>query len=108
MADAEDVVAAAVRGDAELSGLVLNQRGVARFAGTTLHRLNRTLGVTETFNERNGNATLDEAVGRIRSIVAASGRPVTITLSCAFGCPFEGEVDPGAVAALCGRFVGPD
>jgi len=108
MADAEDVVAAAVRGDAELSGLVLNERGFARFAATTLDRVNCTLAVTETFNERNGNATLDEAVDRVRSIVAASERPVTITLSCAFGCPFEGEVDPGAVAALCERFTGAD
>ena len=33
---------------------------------------------------------------------------MTVTVSCAFGCPFEGEVDPGAVAALCERFEGAD
>jgi hydroxymethylglutaryl-CoA lyase/(R)-citramalyl-CoA lyase len=32
--------------------------------------------------------------------------PATVTVSCAFGCPFEGEVDPGAVAALCERLDG--
>jgi isopropylmalate/homocitrate/citramalate synthase len=108
MADPEEVVAAAVKGGAELSGLVLNERGYERFVATTLDRVNCTLAVTETFNERNGNATLEEAVGRVRAIVAAASKPVTVTLSCAFGCPFEGEVDPAAVAALCERFEDAD
>ena len=105
MADAEDVVAGAEKGGAELSGLVLNERGYDRFAATTLDRVNCTLAATETFNERNGNATLAEAVRRVQAITAAATRPVTVTVSCAFGCPFEGEVDPGAVAALCERFA---
>jgi hydroxymethylglutaryl-CoA lyase/(R)-citramalyl-CoA lyase len=29
-----------------------------------------------------------------------------VTVSCAFGCPFEGEVDPGVVAELVAPFVG--
>ena len=108
MADAEDVVAGVDRGGGELSGLVLNERGYERFAATALDRVNCTLAVTETFNRRNGNASLDEAVARVQSILAAADRPVTVTLSCAFGCPFEGEVDPGAVAALCEQFVDAD
>jgi len=106
MADAEEVVAGAVKGHAELAGLVLNERGYERFAATTLDRVNCTLAATEAFNERNGNATLEDAVRRVQAIVAAADRPVTITVSCAFGCPFEGEVDPGGVAALCERFDG--
>ena len=58
MAGAERVVATSVRGDAQLSGLVLNERGYERFAATDLDRLNCTLAVTEAFNRRNGNATL--------------------------------------------------
>lgn len=108
MADAEKVVAAAAKGDAELAGLVLNERGYERLAGTALDRVNCTLAATETFNERNGNATLEEAVRRVQAIVAAAGKPVTVTISCSFGCPFEGEVDPAAVAALCERFDGAD
>jgi isopropylmalate/homocitrate/citramalate synthase len=104
MADAEAVVAGVIKGNAALAGLVLNERGYERFAATTLDRINCTLAATETFNERNGNATLEEAVRRVQAIVAASDRSVTITVSCAFGCPFEGEVDPGVVAALCERF----
>ena len=108
MAGAEEVVALAERGDAELSGLVLNERGYERFAQTRLDRVNCTLAATETFNRRNGNATLDEAVERVRAILAAARVPATITVSCAWGCPFEGEVDPAAVADLCERLDGAD
>jgi isopropylmalate/homocitrate/citramalate synthase len=101
MAGAEEVVVAADRGAAELSGLVLNERGYERFASSQLDRVNCTLAATETFNERNGNATLDEALTRVRAIIAAATVPVTVTVSCAWGCPFEGEVDPGVVADLC-------
>jgi isopropylmalate/homocitrate/citramalate synthase len=106
MAGAEEVVAATERGGAELSGLVLNERGYERFAQTSLDRVNCTLAATEEFNRRNGNASLDEAVDRVRAIVAAAEVPTTVTVSCAWGCPFEGEVDPGAVADLCERLDG--
>jgi hydroxymethylglutaryl-CoA lyase/(R)-citramalyl-CoA lyase len=108
MAGAEEVVAAADRGRAELSGLVLNLRGWERFTATTLDRVNCTLAATEAFNERNGNATLTEAVEHVRAILDAATKPVTVTVSCAWGCPFEGEVDPGAVASLCESFVDAD
>ena len=108
MAGAEDVVASSRRGGAELSGLVLNERGYERFAQTGLDRVNCTLAATETFNRRNGNASLDEAVDRVRAILASASVPATVTISCAWGCPFEGEVDPAAVAVLCERLDGAD
>src|SRR5881275_2176199 len=63
MAGAGEVIAAIERRDGtEYSGLVLNERGWERFRDTALDRVNVTLGATESFNERNGNATLEEAV----------------------------------------------
>ncbi len=107
MAGAEEVVEGIERRDGvEYSGLVLNERGHERFAATSLDRLNVTLGATEEFNRRNGNASLDEAVARVEAILAAAEVPATVTLSVAFGCPFEGRVDPGRVAELAGRFDG--
>ena len=103
MADAEEVVALAERGSSELSGLVLNERGYDRLAVAGLDRMNCTLAATESFNERNGNATLDEAVARVASILEHADVPTTVTVSCAFGDPFEGEVDPAAVADVCER-----
>jgi isopropylmalate/homocitrate/citramalate synthase len=108
MADAEEVVAAVRRRDGvDLSGLVLNEKGWERFAGAGLDRVNVTFAATETFNERNGNATLAEALARTEAILAAAGEtPATVTISCSFGCPFEGRVDPGVVAELAARFAG--
>jgi hydroxymethylglutaryl-CoA lyase/(R)-citramalyl-CoA lyase len=104
MAGAEEVVAKAERGSAELAGLVLNERGYERFAATPLDRLTCTLAATDEFNRRNANASLEEATARVQAILARAEKPTTVTISCAFGCPFEGEVDPGAVADLCERF----
>jgi isopropylmalate/homocitrate/citramalate synthase len=103
MAGAEEVVEAADRGGAELTGLVLNERGYERFARTSLDRVNCTLAATEEFNRRNGNASLEEAVARVLAILDVATVPATVTVSCAWGCPFEGEVDPGVVADLCER-----
>jgi len=108
MAGAEDVLERVHRREGvELSGLVLNERGWERFATAGLDRVNVTFAATEAFNLRNGNATLAEAVERTEAIVAAAGQtPATVTISCALGCPFEGRVDPGAVADLAARFAG--
>src|SRR3954453_24222908 len=108
MADAEAVVERLHRRKGvELSGLVLNERGWERFAAAELDRVNVTFAATESFNLRNGNATLAEAVERTEAILArAEETPAAVTISCSFGCPFEGRVDPGVVAELAGRFAG--
>jgi hydroxymethylglutaryl-CoA lyase/(R)-citramalyl-CoA lyase len=108
MAGAGEVVAAVRRREGvELTGLVLNERGWERFAAAGLDRVNVTFAATETFNLRNGNATLAEAVARVDAILAAAGdTPATVTISCSFGCPFEGPVDPGVVAELAAPYAG--
>ena len=104
MGGAEEVVAGIERRDGvDYAGLVLNEQGFERLRRTGLDRVNVTLGATDTFNRRNGNATLAEATERVRRILAQADRPTTVTISVAFGCPFEGEVDPGAVVALAAR-----
>lgn len=109
MAGAEEVVAAIEpRAGVEYSGLVLNEQGHERLKATALNRVNVTLAATESFSQRNANASVDEAASRVEQILAAADRPVTVTISVAFGCPFEGPVDPGAVLALAERFRGAD
>jgi isopropylmalate/homocitrate/citramalate synthase len=106
MAGAEEVAAGLRRHGTEYSGLVLNEQGYERFAATGLDRVNATLGATEEFNQRNGNASLAEATERVERILAGAAEPVTVTISVAFGCPFEGRVDPALVAELAARFDG--
>jgi hydroxymethylglutaryl-CoA lyase len=93
------------RSGTEYAGLVLNRKGYERLRATVLDRVNCTFAATETFNRRNGNASLDDAAAEARAIIAESDLPVTVTVSVAFGCPFEGRVDPGHVAALCETFA---
>jgi hydroxymethylglutaryl-CoA lyase/(R)-citramalyl-CoA lyase len=107
MARAEEVAAAIERRPGtEYAGLVLNERGWERLRATGLDRVNVTFAATESFNERNGNASLAEAVGRAEAIVEAADVPATVVISVSFGCPFEGRVDPARVVELAARFAG--
>ena len=105
MAGAEEVVAAIERRDGtEYSGLALNEKGYERLAASGLDRVNFTLAATESFSKRNANQSIAEAQAAAESVIARSELPVTLTISVAFGCPFEGHVDPGVVAEIAARF----
>jgi len=107
MAGAEKVAAALERREGtEFSGLVLNARGWERFRAAGLDRVNVAFAATEAFNRANGNASLADALADAEAIVAGADVPATVTISVCFGCPFEGEVDPGRVADLAARFAG--
>ena len=66
--------------------------------------MNVTLAATETFNQRNANSSLEEAKVRAATMVRARPKKTTVTLSVAFGCPFEGRVDPAVVTGLVEHF----
>jgi hydroxymethylglutaryl-CoA lyase/(R)-citramalyl-CoA lyase len=105
MAGAEEVVSAIERRDGtEYSGLALNEKGYERLAASGLDRVNFTLAATESFSKRNANQSTAEAQAAAENVIARSELPVTLTISVAFGCPFEGRVDPGVVAEIAARF----
>jgi hydroxymethylglutaryl-CoA lyase/(R)-citramalyl-CoA lyase len=105
MAGAEEVVAAIERRDGtEYSGLALNEKGYERLAASGLDRVNFTLAATESFSKRNANQSVAEAHAAAENVIARSELPVTLTISVAFGCPFEGRVDPGVVAEIAAGF----
>jgi len=107
MAGAEEVVQALdLREATEYSGLALNVKGYERLLATGLDRINFTLAATESFSRRNANQSLAEARAAAADVLARSQLPVTLTISVAFGCPFEGRVDPGVVAQLAAEFEG--
>jgi isopropylmalate/homocitrate/citramalate synthase len=106
MAGAEEVVARIERrAGTEYSGLALNERGYERLVASGLDRVNFTLAATESFSRRNANQSLEEAQAAAERVIARSQLPVTLTISVAFGCPFEGRVDPGIVTAIAERFA---
>ena len=76
MAGAEEVVAAIERRDGtEYAGLVLNLKGYERLRADPLDRVDFTLAATESFNRRNGNMSLDEALSRRRRSSTPPTRP---------------------------------
>ena len=106
MAGAEEVVAAIHRRKGtEYSGLALNERGYERLAAAGLDRVNFTLAATDSFSRRNANQSVEEAAAAAAGVIKRAAVPVTLTISVAFGCPFEGRVDPGVVAELAARFA---
>lgn len=104
MAGAEEVVAAIEREDGVVyAGLVLNEKGYDRLQASGLEEVHFAFACTGTFNRRNQNATVEESVEVAKRIVErahADGLRATVTIGVAFGCPFEGAIDPGRVLAL--------
>ena len=101
MAHAEEVVAAVGETPGVIrAGLALNERGYERLVASGLDEVRFAFGVTESFNQRNQGASVDESLAAATRIVSRAredGLRSTVTLSVAFGCPFEGEVDPAHV-----------
>jgi len=101
MAGAEEVVAAVHRRPgAALSGLVLNERGFERALAAGVDEVHYAFPVTGTFAERNQRSTVAGGIEVSHALVARAreaGLPITVTLIVAFGCPFEGRVEPAHV-----------
>jgi hydroxymethylglutaryl-CoA lyase/(R)-citramalyl-CoA lyase len=109
MAGAEEVVVGLERRDGVVyAGLALNERGYDRLAAAGLDEVHFAFAATETFNQRNQNAAVEESMAaaeRIADRARADGIRATVTIGVAFGCPFEGPVDPGRVADLAERLA---
>jgi hydroxymethylglutaryl-CoA lyase len=108
MADAEAVMEALGASPEGVSyiGLVLNRRGLDRALATTVDEINFVVAASEAFNQANQGAAVAATMSEIESMLPealVAGRATTVTISVAFGCPYEGEVDPGAVVAIASQ-----
>jgi isopropylmalate/homocitrate/citramalate synthase len=111
MAGAEEVFAALADapGDTVYAALALNPRGVERAVAAGAGEIHLAYPLTDTFARRNQGMTVAEAAEAAERMIAAghdAGLRVTATLAVAFGCPFEGRVDPGVVADHARRMAG--
>ena len=115
MAGAEEVMAGLPRepGRSRI-GLVLNGKGYDRALGTAVDEVNIAMSATDGFGLRNQGLTVDQQVQMLADIIAgranADGQPgatpaLSATLSCVWGCPFDGEVSTGQVTDLVGRIA---
>jgi hydroxymethylglutaryl-CoA lyase len=110
MADAEAVMAQVPRGGGvSYAGLVLNRRGLDRAVDAGIDEVNVVVCVSDSFSRRNQSMCTEEAMAVAEEVAAGArsrGLFTTLTLSTAFGCPFEGEVPPGRVVELARRGAG--
>ena len=112
LADAEAVVAGLTpHDDVVYAALVLNERGYDRALAAGIREVNTVVITTETFSRRNQGMSVAESikvVSRIHARAAADGIPVTVTISAAFGCPFEGEVPLDTLTRVARQVVAID
>jgi len=104
MADAEAVLAGLpARAGVSYIGLVLNRKGFDRARAAGCHEVGMAVVASDTFNRRNQGVDTRDSVAAWLEIAReahASGIKPHITISTAFGCPFEGEIDPRRVLWL--------
>jgi isopropylmalate/homocitrate/citramalate synthase len=109
MAGAEEVIAALHRRPATTyAGLVLNEKGYERAIASGVDEVHYALAATDEFGRRNQNATVEQGLQAALALVARSRAdrvPVTVTISVAFGCPFEGPVPPERVLGIVERLM---
>lgn len=110
MADAEAVIAGLPdHADVSYIGLCLNKRGILRAIETRkggargIDEAGCVLVATDTFGQKNQGQTVAEGLQENAEMIAlafSEGLKPQITLSAAFGCPFEGEVDPRQIVDI--------
>lgn len=107
MADSDAVMAGVPRDKGvKYIGLALNERGMRRALDTKCDEVNFVMVASAGFGQRNQNATPEETADlfdRIAVLAHDDGVPVSVTISVAFGDPFDGEVPIERVAMLAKR-----
>ena len=109
MADADEVLKLLPkREDVTYIGLVLNMRGFERALNNKIDEINCVVVATDTFNQRNQGVSTEQTMQSIAEIVKqASSEDLTcgVTISAAFGCPYEGEVPVSRIVELALRLT---
>jgi hydroxymethylglutaryl-CoA lyase len=90
------------------TALVPNLRGAERAIESGADELNLVMSASETHNLANLRMTREQsfaALSRVAALSHEAKRPVNVSLSCAFGCPMEGDVPQATVLEWASRFV---
>lgn len=107
MADSEEVFRQIKRQDGvTYPALTPNMKGFERAMAVDVSEVSVFAAASETFSKRNTNCTIDESLERFRPVCDAArdaGVKVQGYVSTVLGCPYEGDIDPGVVADLCGK-----
>jgi len=104
MADSAEVIAGInQRHGVSYSVLIPNMRGLERAINAGVKEIAIFVAASETFSQRNINCSIDESIDRFRPVAEVAnheGIRMRGYISCTLGCPFEGAIEPSAVAAV--------
>ncbi|MFN8139350.1 MAG: hydroxymethylglutaryl-CoA lyase [Fimbriimonadales bacterium] len=101
LADAEEVFSAINRkAGVVLMALAPNEKGLERALAAGATKIAVFTAASESFNQKNTNATIAESIERFRPIVAGTSLPIRGYVSTAFHCPFEGKISPQQTASV--------
>jgi hydroxymethylglutaryl-CoA lyase len=107
MADAEELLASLPRTPGVcFVGLVLNRKGFDRALAAGCDEIGMAVVASDTFNRRNQGVSTNESIDAWLDIARAArtaGIRAQVTVSAAFGCPFEGEVPVDRVVEIAKR-----
>lgn len=90
------------------TALVPNVRGAQRAVESHADELNLVMSASESHNLSNLRMTREQSLAGLADVVKAvqgTGVAINVSLSCAFGCPMEGDVPVTVVLDWCRRFV---
>ena len=90
-------------------GLVLNERGLVRALTTDVDEVNFSVAASDGYNQHNQSASVADTMSVLDDMIPAgnaAGRRTTLTISVAFGDPYDGVVEPNRVVELAGRALG--
>lgn len=109
MADAAEVFAAiARRPGTRYTALVPNAAGLTRAIEARADEIAIFAAASEAFSRKNINQGIDASLDTYRAVcegAKTAGLPIRAYVSTAFGCPFEGPVEPDAVARVAAALI---
>lgn len=86
--------------------LVPNMKGFEAAVAANCDEVAVFAAASESFSRKNINCSIDESLERFAPVIeAARAENVRVRgyISCVLGCPYEGDVSPGAVAGVAAR-----
>jgi hydroxymethylglutaryl-CoA lyase len=109
MADADEVWARATKAPGvRYSALVPNVRGAERAIAAGFGEVEVVVSASDTHNRRNINRSTAESLDDIAGLIDLlhqGGASAEVIISTSFGCPYEGDIDPGRVADIVDRVI---
>lgn len=88
--------------------LIPNTEGFDNAISAGVTEISVFTAASETFSQKNTNASIDESLARIEYVIEAANKqniPVRGYISCVLGCPYEGDITPERVHYVATQLI---